>query len=347
MLGIAGGTTLLLLAATVLLPEQASAQNEPVWPVTHRLLGADGEKSEDVSGIACSSTTGFPRSCLIIDDETQAAQLVIVKNGEILAGDPISLHGERFDGQPVELDGEAVAYDGGFFYVLGSHGHPRDRKGKLDPIRDAAKIAAGIKGSSKVFRIRIDPDHISPEGKLQGIFEVTSSVELRKILLAQPELKSFVDKRLDESGLTAEGLAILNGRFYVGLRSPVLNGRQAALVSADMGSLFEGRDANSKLHVLDLGAGRGVRDLVAFDGGFLVLAGPAGDQEGLYSIFFWDGAEGKKLLKDLPIWTGKKGRQVKAEAILPLDRNDEGLRVLLMFDGPKEGAPRPIRMGYP
>jgi len=55
----------------------------------------------------------------------------------------------------------------------------------------------------------------------------------------------------------------------------------------------------------------------------------------------------KKLLTDLPPFTGKKGRHIKPEALLPLESKTEGLRVLVLFDGAKEGAPRPLTIPYP
>jgi len=337
-----------LAAASMLLaPVLAAAQSESVWPVKRKLLGSDAEKAEDVSGIACSSAAGLPRSCLLIDDETQAAQIVIVREGEILAGDPVPLISDMHEGRPLEFDGEAVAYDDGYFYILGSHGHPRDRDRELDPVIDAAKIAASIRASSQIVRVRLDPAAIDAEGKMMAAPEITRSAKLRKALASHPELSPFLDKRLDENGLTLEGLAIKQGRLYLGLRGPVLSGQQKPIFSVALASVFGNSDAEVKLLPLDLGSGRGVRDLVAFENGFLVLAGPGGDQEGTYSVFLWDGSDKKRLLKDLPKYIDKNGKPTKPEALLPLDRNEDGLRVLVLFDGPKEGAPRAIRMPYP
>ena len=71
----------------------------------------------------------MPRKCLVIDDEVQFAQVVIVNDGELLAGDTIPLVASPNDGQ--SLDGEGIAFAKGAFYIVGSHGHPRDRKGQL------------------------------------------------------------------------------------------------------------------------------------------------------------------------------------------------------------------------
>ncbi|MBB3320462.1 hypothetical protein FHT97_006371 [Rhizobium sp. BK399] len=44
------------------------------WSVEGKLVGKEGGKAKDISGIACSMTSGFPRSCLTIDDNVQSAQ---------------------------------------------------------------------------------------------------------------------------------------------------------------------------------------------------------------------------------------------------------------------------------
>src|SRR5262245_60242756 len=104
---------LVVLTCPVTINASANAQT---WPVTGRLIGKDGEKSVDVSGIACAAAQGFPRSCLVIDDNLQAAQFVTLKNGELIAGDPIRLIDNSHKGKPLELDGEGVAFADGFYY---------------------------------------------------------------------------------------------------------------------------------------------------------------------------------------------------------------------------------------
>jgi hypothetical protein len=105
------------------------------WPVRGKLQGKNGKKSKDVSGIDCATARGFPRAGLVIDDNMQEAQFVTVKDGEIVAGEMIPLIDNSFEGKPLELDGESVAYADGFFYVIGSHGHPRDSDHRLDPTK--------------------------------------------------------------------------------------------------------------------------------------------------------------------------------------------------------------------
>jgi hypothetical protein len=115
-----------------------------------------------------------------------------------------------------------------------------------------------------------------------------------------------------------------------------------------LAALFEEQAPDATLHLLSLGRGRGVRDLAAFAGGLLVLAGPVADTGGgHYSVYWWDGmGDTPKLLKDLARYR-ENGMDLKPEAILPLDRVPTGLRVLVLFDGAKEGGPRAIEVANP
>ena len=71
------------------------------------------------------------------------------------------------------------------------------------------------------------------------------------------------------------------------------------------------------------------------------------NRPGNYGIFWWDGrTETVKFLKDLADIAGKKGER-KAEALLPLDRTSSTVRLLILFDGEKEGAPVAITVPSP
>jgi Protein of unknown function (DUF3616) len=233
----------------------ALAQGDEPWKMKGKLLGKptdagepDGSKSEDVSAIACATAAGFPRICLLADDESQGAQIVILSDGKLIAGDFIRLIDDVHAGKPLELDAEGVAYADGSFYVIGSHGRPRHEADAL-------------------------------------------------------------------------------------------------------GTLFEGRSEGAKLDRVGLGEDtlgkpRGIRDLVAFGNGWLLLAGPVSDPPanhdiklGDYTVFSWNGSNAAKLL-DLKGY----GKAVKPEALLPLDEENGKLRALVFFDGPKEGAPQTVEI---
>lgn len=332
----------LVLAGTI---GTTRADDDKIWPVKGRLISIDGGKSENMSGIACTGTK-FPRSCLVIDDNMQAAQFVTVKDGEIRAGEPLRLIEDQFDGAPLELDGEGVTYADGSFYVIGSHGHPRDKKHHLDPIADAEQIKAKIAASSQIVRIRLKSTAGEPI-TADDIKDIERSSRLREFIAGDPSLQKFLDRRLENNGVTVEGAAVLGNKMFVGFRGPSLENGRAPVLSVSLNSLFGTGPAESKLYLLPLGEGRGVRDLAPFDDGLLVLAGPTGDEAGPYAVYWWSAANEKThFLADITEETHASKKE-KPEAILPLEQGSSGLRVLILSDGGEEGAPRAITVPAP
>lgn len=338
------------LAASVL---AAGAQDLPPWKVHGKLLGkangpADFEKSKDVSGIACDRNSGFPRLCLVADDETQGTQIVILRDGELVAGDFIRLTDAERKGKPLELDAEAVAFESDNFYVIGSYGRPRHS----DDPAEQEKSDAKAKATRQIFRITMSASAVDMQsGKLVGQPVIKPSSTLSGILQSQPEISPWFDKSLDQNGLTIEGIAVRDKTLYIGMRGPVI-GTSAAVLSVALSAVFDGQPALSKLHKIELekdalGGSRGVRDLARYGDGFLVLAGPVNDppegsdiQAGDYSIYPWDGENALGKRSDLKAF----GKKIKPEALLPLDGDNARVRVLLLFDGPKEGSPTPLEV---
>lgn len=328
---VSGIAMLCLGLAAVDYVQPAFGESGGAWPVKHKLFGKNGGKSEDVSGIACTTAQGFPRSCVVIDDNVQDAQFVTLTDGKLVAGAAVNLIGDEFKGEPLELDGEGVAFANGFYYVMGSHGHPRDTKHKLA----AREIKARISASSQIIRFQTIDGEAS---------EVERTARLREIIAAEPLLARFMDRRLEKNGLTIEGIAIKDGLVLAGFRGPVLNGNRAVILSVGIDTLFGGSGSNHQLFRLPLGDGRGVRDLAVYEEKILILAGPAKDGPGTYAIYAWDAqGENVKLLAELSAFDPKR----KPEGLLPLDRTSSGLRVLILFDKDKEGAPTPVEIKSP
>src|SRR4051812_34961136 len=159
--------------------------DQGVWEVKKTLGPKKGRESTNISGIACTGE-GFPRACMVIDDEMNSAQFVSVREGELKAGEIVLLSRKRFDGDSLELDDEGVAYADGSFYVIGSHGHPRDKDHKLD----ADEIAARIAASSQVVRVRLKPGS-REELHERDVLDVEASPKLRPVIAAQPDLEPF------------------------------------------------------------------------------------------------------------------------------------------------------------
>jgi hypothetical protein len=131
----------------------AHARDGETWRVDELLVGKKKDKkSKDVSGIACTKTEGFPRSCLVIDDNRQNAQYVTLHDGKIIAGKSVKLIADKFDDEPLELDGEGVDFADGLYYVIGSHGHPRDWDNELDPEKNRIASQAGSSEAGALIR---------------------------------------------------------------------------------------------------------------------------------------------------------------------------------------------------
>jgi hypothetical protein len=276
----------------------------------------------------------------------QDAQFVVVEDGKLHAGDIVHLIDNQFNGKALELDGEGVAYAEGAFYVIGSHGHPRDKKMKLDPDADADKIKARIAASSQVVRIRLKPDVHSPL-VTADIQDIQASAKLRESITAEPLLKNFVDRRLENNGVTIEGVAVIGERLFAGFRGPSLAEGRSPVLSVSLASLFGSAPALPDLKLLRLGEGRGIRDFAPFDGGILVLAGPVGDAPGPYGVYWWNTKdETSVFLADITKLSGASA-DFKPEAILPLDTTSSGIRILILFDGGEEGAPLPLVIPHP
>ena len=336
-------SALLALTTMFAATAQVAATDTGEWKVEGELIGKRDRVAEDLSGIACTTDSGFPRTCLIVDDEQQAAQVATLTDGAITAGALVPLIDDKFDGKPVELDGEGVAFADNFFYVVGSHGRPRHDKAAIDQARESARVAAGLAASSKLVRLKSDSatGAIAPESAMQ-------SSALAKLIAAEALFAPSAGKELEDGGVTVEGIAVVGQRLFAGFRGPVIDDKSAVILSAALGHFFEGQAANATLHLLPLGPGRGVRDLAAFDKGMLILAGPMRDIGGTFTVYWWDGASNSaKLLIDLPDFVSDKGKQWKPEALLPLDRDASSVRVLVLLDSAKQGKPRALRIPYP
>jgi len=326
---ICGGTLALFLAMT-------TNPHAEEWSVAGKLLGKNGKRAEDISGIACSGGLGYPRECLVIDDETQFAQWVTLpERGRLVAGATLPLVDDTFEGKPVELDGEGAAFADGSFFVIGSFGSPRSADGALDE-EGAARLAA----DSHAFRLTPYAEGVS----------VTDSNALREWILADADLRPSADRPLAMNGLTVEGIAVVADTAYVGFRGPVVeSSERAVLMELPIAKFFREPGAAPATHFLALGTGRGIRDLSPVGDELLILAGPVLDTDAgdaapnAYSLYRWDPrmAEGPARVFDIPTFThGSDRTPDKPEAIVPIEISSGTLTVLILFDGPDEGAPR-------
>ncbi len=77
-------------------------------------------------------------------------------------------------------------------------------------------------------------------------------------------------------GVNIEGVAVRADKLYFGFRGPASGGK-ALVLAVETDALFGKSEARPAVVSMDVGAGRGVRDLLAVDDGLLVLSGPDDD----------------------------------------------------------------------
>lgn len=283
---------------------------------------------KDLSGIACLSRTHG----LIGADESGLVQMVQLSRTERTLN---VLGAVSLLGSGEEIDIEGIAAEGDCYYIVGSHG-----VAKKSGVRQVRRYT--------ICRLTVDPETGMPvDGST-----APAVASLAGILQADATLGPYFAKPLQQKGINIEGLAVRAGQLFVGLRNPNLDGYAFVLeVGADDVFANVARPAYT-LHKLALGAGVGIREIVAAKTGFLLIAGNAGSEPSDaypqaqdytkgrgYELFRWDG-KGSAVHKIGPI----PNPPGKAEAMTILDETDAEATVLILFDGPKQGRPSVYRL---
>lgn len=338
----------ILLATALLSPAMADANT--LTPEQRLRSNGDfagkkpGKTAVDLSGLACMpSATGTLR-CLVINDEGSFAQFAQIAENRVTPGATVPLIGDaassatlgtppdgicREAGEFAELDGEAVTFSAGAFYVAGSHGCSR-QKGEF-------RLSA-----FHLARLRVD-EAGSPSGKIELTYRLSDM--LRQAGDAAPYFGRALN---DENGMNLEGVAVTGPILWAGLRAPSIAGK-AFLVGAPVDALFAPGHAPATVAptviAIPADRDRGIRDLAALpDGRLLVLVGPAAEQSLAYSLLLVDPIkpEATKLLGDLPARPG-----LKAEAVTILGQRGNRLDVIVGYDGAKNGGFERYRLPLP
>ena len=310
------------LAATIF-PAAALAQtcgpaSGKTWTVESNFKG-DKARTQ-LSGAACNIAAQVPQ-CLVVNDEKTYAQRFTISGTTLVPGQSIDL----IEGDD-EPDAEGAAFWKGSFYVTGSHGNSR----KKNKPNEASYVA-----------VRID----ATSGK------VDRSDKFRKAIFASGKLGPFAAQPLKDGGpgqaggANVEGIAVLGDRIYLGFRGPSV-GKSAFLLSAPESEVFSNSNAplTAKDHEVELGARTGIRDLAAVSTGLLILSGPVNEEDVKPAIFHWNPENGK--IDRLAAVETPAG--AKAETLLVLnDTANDSFRVLLIFEGPANGAPIECQIAKP
>lgn len=322
------------------------------------------------SGIACTKPAQ-ERLCLVVFDEGTEARYARVqgdawlpqKDRVVLLKTQDKVENSSKDKKKnIELDAEAAASDGKYYYVVGSHSVKRNSCA-INP------------ESHHVIRFLIDTAsgralaeaNTGASGDLVGY---TASNRLEQVMRSLPDLNAHLDKCLGseppeknlgmkgEQGVNIEGLAASDGRLYFGFRGPSVQG-EAPVLSIEAEPFFGSGDTGPVLTWLQIGKQHGIRDLTHVEGGLLMLIGPDDDTpkgKGEWSIAFWNGrGEARhavpKLLAVLDLTKvdpalgdcekSKKNEpaEVKPEALTVLDESVSHYKVLVLSDGLCDGGP--------
>jgi len=231
-----------------------------------------------------------------------------------------------------ELDIEGIATEGNHIFVVGSHALARKRiKPQADHKKNLKRLAT-IKmepGRKQLFRLTLDSTNSVIKRERTSLAEIISN---------DPILSPFAAIPSKENGIDIEAVAAKNGQLYLGFRGPVLRGGYVPVMQLQ----FDKPKESYRLHYLNLG-GRGIRDMATVSDGFLILAGPVGDEALSYQLLHWNGhdtlpgsSNGQlKLLDEINSPAGGK-----AEGIAVSGTTDLFYNIIVVFDGIKGGTPR-------
>ena len=222
---------------------------------------------------------------------------------------------EEEDDTCLEADFEGLTLSGDRLYVVGSHSsshkkqkadktYKKNRKALLDLETDTCK------SRNTLLEFRIDAQaRLTRPGR---------RIKTKAVLHDHAVLSAFAALPSKENGVDIEGLAAKDGALYLGFRGPVLRENFVPIARVDPSGADE-----PELLFVKLG-GRGVRDIAAMTDGFLILAGPNGDQDWSFELFHWDGRD-MVTGSDRP-----QGGTVRHLCSVPRDPdgNPEGLAIL-------------------
>jgi len=282
------------------------------------------------------------------DDETNSLQvLVLQKDGRYQAQKPIAL----VSPESKEIDIEGITRHGtdSVFYVIGSHDARRHRiKDQSNPVQEVRERfeKKPKQETAREFLMRLE---INPEtGRLVQSWPQPS---LHDDIMSHPVLSGFYGVASKENGIDIEGIASDGQRLYIGFRGPVLRYGMTPVLVFDAD---DHRQAGQVRYVALQGLG--IRDMARVDGGFLIIAGPAGDLPRNFRLFHWDGNDclpGQRSAGDAPqgrvtlLGTIPAPPGAAPEGLAVLGASTDSYDLLIVYDGPPGGQPTRVRAARP
>jgi len=300
-----------------------SAVSAPaIAPQTSVSLRGDVAHPTELSGLAFHGD-------LLIACPDEGAELNVFRRADDAYGllAKVSLLEDAGD----EIDMEAAASDGEHLYVVGSHSMRRKKVDDASAYKKNRKRLTRVRPhdeSYRLFRLAVNG---------AGVLESNESLSLANLLADDEILGPYAAIPGKENGVDVEGLAVKDGRLYVGFRGPVLRGNFVPVLSF----AFDDPD-DYELKFVPL-AGRGIRDLLAVDDGLLLLAGPIGDGDATYKLYHWNGedcvpgdVESPGVLTELGELPGNQA--VKPEGLAILAETADSWKLLVVSDGDADAS---------
>ncbi|MBY3158028.1 DUF3616 domain-containing protein [Rhizobium laguerreae] len=177
-----------------------------------------------------------------------------------------------------ELDLESIDSDESSIWLCGAHCKVR-RKPESNEILNSE--IRERKSRRLLARLMIDQSTGRPVTAQSVPFEGDGS--LRAVLETDPFFSPFRELPTKENGIDVEGLAVVDGRVFIGLRGPVIGGF-AVVAELAIDNAFKIRSARP--YFLNL-QGLGVRELTRDGARILITAGPVGEAQGPFALYRW------------------------------------------------------------
>ncbi|NEI31725.1 DUF3616 domain-containing protein [Rhizobium ruizarguesonis] len=177
-----------------------------------------------------------------------------------------------------ELDLESIDSDATSLWLCGAHCKVR-RKPEANEILNSE--IRERKSRRLLARLMIDQSPGRPVTAQSVPFEGDGS--LRTMLEGNLFFAPFRELPTKENGIDIEGLAVVDGCVFIGLRGPVIGGF-AVVAELAIDSAF--RIQSVRPFFLNL-QGLGVRELTRDGTNILITAGPVGDAQGPFALYRW------------------------------------------------------------
>lgn len=296
-----------------------------------------------VSGIACGSD-GSIQNCLVVVDEGGKAQFATLGMDSLEpAGQPIAL---LASGR--ELDAEGAATDGQYFYVVGSHSVKRKGCTSNPASRHLVRFKATWTASQGDLP-RLKVDGLQDSDKLWSLMQRDAYLGRHIDGCLGSGTGGRPEQMRRRPGLNIEGIAVQEGRLYVGFRGPSEAG-MVPVYSVEASALFDGSDAKPRLERLQVGRRVGIRDMVAGANTILLLLGP--DDHDVIGPARWWVAEWKpseaarppnrpRMLAELDLSNAQFETcvdAVKPEALSIIETTANAYRIVVLSDGVCDGG---------